>query len=223
MNNNPGRRGRGGRNGHEPRSRIHSREIRVLELSNQGFTQVQIAAELRITQAAVSKILNRIETRVLKDRVALIDRHRARQIHRLEHIYCESMRAWVRSMGDTTRRRQRRIQDGQQGPITAELVVETEHGNPQFLEVGRKALADLRKLLGINAPENVNVAAPPENPYADLTDEELRQKLMGLMQILMWETSPVPSQAPAPEDSLEARMAAYEAVLERRKQSGEGS
>jgi DNA-binding MarR family transcriptional regulator len=197
--------------------------MRALELSVRGFTQVEIAAELGVTQAAVSKILNRIETRVLKDRIALVERQRTRQTLRLEHLYSEGMRAWERSKSDSTRRRQRKLQDGRkQGPTIAELVVESEHGNPQFLEVARKALADLRRLWGINAPEDVNVAAPPENPYADLTHEELRQKLMGLMQILMWETSPVPSQAPVPEDSLEARMAAYAAVLERRKQSGEG-
>jgi predicted transcriptional regulator len=198
--------------------------MRVLELSNQGFTQVEIAVELGITQAAVSKIVRRVETRILKDRFPLIERQWARQTYRLEHIYREAMRAWARSIGEKTRRRQRRAQDGKHGPVIAELVMEIEHGNPQFLEVGRKALADIRKLCGISAPESISVAAQPERPYEHLSDEELRQRAMDLAQSVLLETSPsVPSRAPEPKDSLEARKAEYAAELERRKHSGEGS
>jgi DNA-binding CsgD family transcriptional regulator len=194
------RQGRGGRNGHEPRGRIRSREMRALELSVQGFTQAEIAAELRVSQAAVSKILNRVETRILKDRTALVERQRTRQTLRLEHVYSEAMRAWEHSKGDSTRRRQRRIQDGKKpGPTIAELVVETEHGNPQFLEVGRKALADQRKLWGLNAPEITNVVAASPSPYSDVTDEELHENGMKLAQILMsWGAARGPSRSGTP-------------------------
>lgn len=225
MNDNPGRRGRGGRNGHEPRSRISSREMRALELSVQGFTQIEIAAELGVTQAAVSKILNRVETRVLKDRMALVDRLKTQQTLRLEHLYREGMRAWERSKSDSTRRRQRKLQDGtKEGPTIAELVVETEHGNPQFLEVARKALADERKLWGLNRPEAMNVEAPRPNPYADLNDEELRERCWKVVQILLASEAPMSTvPTPAPENSLEAMKAAYAAELERRKLEAGGS
>ena len=41
----PRRRGRGGQDGQEPRVRIRTRELRALELSIQGWTQPQIAAD----------------------------------------------------------------------------------------------------------------------------------------------------------------------------------
>ena len=62
-----GRRGRGGQGGHESRARIRTRELRALELANQGWSQHQIAGDLGITQAAVSKLLKRVELRILRE------------------------------------------------------------------------------------------------------------------------------------------------------------
>ena len=60
------RRGRGGKGGHEPRARIRTRELRAMELTVLGWSQHQIAADLGVSQAAVSKILARVELRVLQ-------------------------------------------------------------------------------------------------------------------------------------------------------------
>jgi hypothetical protein len=194
--------------------------MRALELSVKGFTQVEIATELRVTQAAVSKILNRVETRIFKDRIALIERQRTQQTLRLEHLYSEGMRAWERSKGETTRRRQRRVQDGRkQGPTVAELVVETEHGNPQFLELARKALADLRKLWGLNRPEMMNVEAPAPDPYADLSDEEVREHAWKVVETLLGSEVPMVGTLA----QLEPRKAAFAAEVERRRQKAGGA
>ena len=61
------RRGRGGQGGHEPRARIRTRELRAMELTVLGWSQPQIAADLGVSQAAVSKLLKRIETRLLRE------------------------------------------------------------------------------------------------------------------------------------------------------------
>ena len=53
-----GRRGRGGQDGHDPRARIRARERRTMDLTVLGWSQQQIAADLGVTQAAVSKILS---------------------------------------------------------------------------------------------------------------------------------------------------------------------
>ena len=88
-----GRRGRGGQDGHDPRARIRTRERRTMHLTVLGWSQQQIAADLGVTQAAVSKILNRVERRVLRELTATVERHKARQTLRLEHIFAEAMRA----------------------------------------------------------------------------------------------------------------------------------
>src|SRR4051812_28854271 len=104
------RRGRGGQGGHEPRARIRTRELRALELSTLGWSQHRIAADLGISQAAVSKILRRVETRELQEQAATVDGQKARHSLRLEHLYGETMEAWEQSKADTTRRRQRKTE-----------------------------------------------------------------------------------------------------------------
>ena len=178
------RRGRGGQGGHEPRTRIRTRELRAMELAVLGWSQHQIAADLGISQAAVSKLLTRIEGRVLRELAETIERHKARQTLRLEHQYAEAMRAWEESKADTTRKRQRKTQGGAGGAdaTVAEVVVENQHGDPRYLEVARKALADVRKVWGLDAPHQLDVRA--QNPYAGMTEDALRDELARQTQLL---------------------------------------
>jgi DNA-binding transcriptional LysR family regulator len=120
------RRGRGGQGGHEPRTRIRTRELRAMELAVLGWSQHRIAADLGISQAAVSKLLKRLETRVLRELAETVERQKARQTLRLEHHYAEAMRAWDDSKADTTRKRQRKTHGGSGGgdATVAEVVVE---------------------------------------------------------------------------------------------------
>ncbi len=185
MSNTPRRRrGRGGQRGHEPRARICTREVRAMELRVQGWSQPQIAADLGITQAAVCKLLKRIETRHLRELTETLGRQRARQALRLEHLFAEAMRAWNESKADSTRRRQRQTQgSGSAGATVAEIVVENQHGDPRYLDEARKLLADSRKLLGLDAPQKVDLRAS-RDPYDDMTDEALRAELARQTQLL---------------------------------------
>jgi predicted transcriptional regulator len=184
MSDRTRRRGRGGQGGHEPRVRIRTRELRAIELAVLGWSQHQIATDLGISQAAVSKLLKRVEERILRELVDTIERHKARQTLRLEHHYAEAMRAWEESKADTTRKRQRKTQPGSGGAAAtvAEVVVENQHGDPRYLEVARKALADVRKVWGLDAPQQVDLRA--QNPYASMTEEALRDELTRLGRLL---------------------------------------
>jgi DNA-binding CsgD family transcriptional regulator len=227
------RRGRGGRGGHEPRLRIRSREIRATELSAQGWSQNQIAVELHISQPAVSKILQRVEEAWRVERVTAIDRMRARHSMRLNHMVNEAMRAWEQSKADRTRKRQRKTQrnSGQGDATVAELVVENEHGDPRYLEQARKALADERKIWGLDAPEAIAVrVAPPERSFEHATDEQLQERIVQLVAVMGYTVVRKEPQEltalPAPRDGTNAAdqpssthndaIAAYQAKLERR-------
>jgi predicted transcriptional regulator len=177
------RRGRGGQRGHEPRARIRTRELRAIELSTLGWSQPQIAQDLGVSQAAVSKILKRVEIRLLRDWAETVDRHKAKQTLRLEHLFAEAIRAWHDSKADSTRRRQRKTESGEGGTSIAELVVENQHGDPRYLDEARKALADHRKLWGLDAPQQVDLRAS-HNPYDDMTEEALRAELARQAQLL---------------------------------------
>lgn len=173
----PSRRGRGGQGGHEPRVRILAREQRVLDLAVLGWRQHHIARELGISQAAVSKILKRVELRLARETEETKDRQRIRHSLKLDAIHAEAMAAFVASKADSTRRTQRKHlgSSGRGGETIAEIVSESQHGDPRCLEVARKALADQRKLWGANAPTSVELQTQP-NPYAEMNDDELRAK-----------------------------------------------
>ena len=164
---------RGGRGGHEPRARILERERRAVELSIQGWQQHQIAAELGVSQPAVSKILARTEDRRLQEIAQLVSRHKARQEMRLEHLFGQAMRAWNDSKTDATKRRQRQTHAGPgQEQQLAELVSENRHGDPRYLAEARGALRDLRTLFGLDAPTRVLVAGTPFESMSDAALEE---------------------------------------------------
>jgi predicted transcriptional regulator len=194
-------RDRGGQEGHEPRARIRARELRVLDRSVQGWSQHRIAAEERITQPAVSKILARAEDRILRDLTAVVAQQKARQTLRLEHLYRESMLAWDESKSDATRRVQRKTQTGTggTGATVAELVVETQHGDPRFLDVGRKVLADMRTLWGLDAPQKLDVRAT-HNRYEEFTEDGLRAELARQRQLLAASDVPSPTPASVPKE-----------------------
>ena len=190
--------GRGGQGGHEPRASVQARELRVLERSVAGLSQRQIAAEEGITQSAVSKILQRLEARVLEELVARIEREKARQTLRLDHLYRESLQAWQASKADATRRVQKKTQPGAgtTSATVAQLVIETQHGDPRYLEVARKALADQRRLWGLDAPQKLDVRAT-QGPFETMTDEALAAELDRQQQLLADLETPtdVPHQA----------------------------
>jgi len=177
------RRGRGGKGGHEPQTRVRLREAQVLEHLLQGRTQHQIAETLGISQPAVSKIARRVEERLLADLAYKADRQRARQTLRLEHIYGQAMQAWQDSKQEGLRRRQRKTEhDGGTTSTVAELMSENRHGDPRYLDEARKALTDVRKLWGVDAPERVSIDAVSH--FASMSDEALERELVRHLRLV---------------------------------------
>ena len=177
------RRGRGGQGGHEPTARIRTRDARAMELATLGWSQQRIAADLGVSQAAVSKILKRVDERLLQDLRSTLERQKVRHTVRLEHLFTESIRAWDNSKADTTRRRQRKTDGTGTGQTVAELVVENRHGDPRYLNEARKAMADLRKLWGLDAPQQVDLQTP-RNPYEGLSEDDLRTRLAAQTRLI---------------------------------------
>jgi predicted transcriptional regulator len=156
-----------------------------MELTVLGWSQHQIAADLGISQAAVSKLLKRTEGRTLREMTAVIERQKVRQAMRLEHIYAQAMQAWEQSKTDRSRKRQRKTQGASGGPgaTVAEIVVENQHGDPRYLEQALKALTDHRKLWGLDAPQKVDVRAS-RNPYDGMSEEALLEEVTRQARLL---------------------------------------
>ena len=90
-------RSRGGKGGAEPRMVIHARERRVADLSAQGWTQEAIAADLGLSQAAVSKILRRIDERAVRALTERLVHLKMRRARHLEYLSREGRRGWEQS------------------------------------------------------------------------------------------------------------------------------
>ena len=115
-----------------------------------------------------------------------VEQQKVRQTLCLDHLYRESLRSWEASKDDATRRVQRTTHAGAGGAVgatVAQLVVETQHGDPRYLEVARKVLADQRRVWGLDAPQKLDVRAT-RGPFEAMTDAALAAELARQRQLL---------------------------------------
>ena len=72
---------------------------------------------------------------------------------------------------------------------------ENRFGDPRYLDEARKALADSRKLWGMDAPERMAIEA--STPFASMTDEALEAAIARQTRLLQQSeaaaVTPVPS------------------------------
>jgi hypothetical protein len=184
---------------------VRQREFDTIERHLRGMSQRQIATDLQISQAAVSKILARVEQRALRDHAELVMRMKGQQTLQLDHIRQQAMAAWHASKTEATRRRQRRVEGGtDEAQTIAEVTIESTYGDPRYLAEARAALTDLRKLWGLDAPQKLDVRAT-RNPYTDLTDEALREEVARQQRLLDACSPTTLSGAPSSEESSDGR------------------
>jgi DNA-binding Lrp family transcriptional regulator len=179
------------------------REAQAKQLHLEGHTQHDIAKTLNVSQPAVSKMLKRIEERLLADVAWRVDRQRARQTLRLEFIYKQAIAGWRASQEEGMRRRRRKVEGPgtQSGTTVAELISENRNGDPRFLDEARRALGDLRALWGVDAPERLSVDAT--NRFAVMSDADIEAELarqsVFLGRFLPAQGETVPAKRPADE------------------------
>jgi DNA-binding transcriptional LysR family regulator len=138
------------------------REQDAWTLRQEGRTEAAIAERLGVSQPAVSKMLRRVEDRVLKDLTKEVGRTKARQTAQLEWAASQAARAWERSLEDAVSVKESVAPIGpKDAQSEREVGVETERttrgqsGNPALLAQFREALADIRKIWGLDAPTKV--------------------------------------------------------------------
>ncbi len=143
------------------------REQAAFDLTLQGLSEAQIAAELakqglgEVTQQAVSKMLIRIEERMLKELSAKIQTKKIRHEAALWKIYHAAMAAWEESkkpQKSLTTKHAPSGENGQPGKVLeSHSTLRDQDGDPRYLEQARQALADLRKLWGLDAAKKLEV------------------------------------------------------------------
>lgn len=170
---------------HSAKRLAREREAKAWDLTLKGTKQADIAAELGVTQQAVSLMLERVERKLFAELESTVTRHKARQTARLEHIYREAMAGWDRSQQPVKKSRQRTssnlIAANSQAAVPTEIKQETSEetvvpiGDFRFLETARAALADQRRIWGLDAPKQIRLD-DRRRPLEDLSDEELQRR-----------------------------------------------
>lgn len=131
---------------------------RIISYYLKGWRQVDIAAELGLSQQQVSKDLASIQRRWRSDTAINLDEAKSKEIARIDELEREYWAAWESSKSERTKARQE--SSGKVDPLTKKAVAdkavmerEQRDGNPAFL-AGVLSCIDRRcKLLGLDAPE----------------------------------------------------------------------
>lgn len=169
------------------------RERRAWDLRQQGLTHERIAAELNLDRSTITKMLGRLSVRASKNMMEMVIEEKIGQIARLNHIVDEAMQAWERSKetAKTVRRQQADAAAQEEGDVegsarkkkvTTTTLVQDQDGDPRYLDVAIKAMNEIRKILGLDAPaKNLNV------DLSTLTDEQLDRLVKGedVLSVLM--------------------------------------
>jgi predicted DNA-binding protein YlxM (UPF0122 family) len=189
------------------------REVKAWSLAVAGRTHTEIAKELGVTQQAVSQMLRRLEQRVIAQLSDKIETLKARQLARLEHIYGQAMAAWTTSKDPRKKSRRKKLTT-----LSAAMVpngtpalptgvreetsdqAETSDGNFLLLETALHALADQRKLLGLDAPKRIDhTLSDQRRPLEKMSEDELAAEARTLGMELVLEGAVVKRELSAGE------------------------
>ena len=150
-------------NGSVPSELARQREQVAFDLAaTKGLTETQIAEELakqglgEVTQQAVSKMLRRVEERMLKETSGKVKRKKVRHEAALMKIYRDAMAAWEESkkpQKSLTTKQGPAGENGEPGKVKeSQSVLRDQDGDPRYLDQARQALADIRRIWGVDEP-----------------------------------------------------------------------
>lgn len=144
-------------------ARARDLELRIWRLLSEGKTPSAIARDVCIARQSVHRIIRRVEAKYNEAIGTTVERLKARQARALWAVVDEATDAWERSKQPARRVRKQTGRSGgprsgdSHGAALTNLTrtdVQSRVGDPRFLTEAREALADIRKLYGLDAPKS---------------------------------------------------------------------
>jgi hypothetical protein len=130
--------------------------------ATRGLTETEIAEELakqglgQVTQQAVSKMLRRVEERMFKEMTGRVKVMKVRQTASLQKVFREALAAWEQSkrpQKSLTTQHGPAGANGEPGPVKGtQTTIRDQDGDPRYLQLACQALADIRKIWGVDEP-----------------------------------------------------------------------
>ena len=130
------------------------------DLRCKGWAQARIAAELGVNQSTICRDLEVASKHALANLDTIVEEVKREQVFQLERIVDESLQGWEeskkksRSVSKTVRTRLSGI-DTQEETTTTKVA--DRGGDVRYLTTAMNALADIRKILGADAPIEVDI------------------------------------------------------------------
>lgn len=123
------------------------RRRQVAERCLEGWTQREIAEHLGVAQASICQDLKQIRAQWRASAVRDFEAARALELAKLDHLERAAWAAFERSQKPL----QTAVVSGQNQERQTRRSVKNQHGDPRFLEIVQKCLAQRRTLLGLEA------------------------------------------------------------------------
>jgi predicted DNA-binding protein YlxM (UPF0122 family) len=162
------------------RARARALEATAWALYCEGHSQAEIAAQHHVTRQAVHKAIKRAIARAMEGLTQDIREQKAEQVERLKHVYRRALDQFERSCRETTKKSRRSRNKSGAAEFDEAIVTTADRvGDPRFLEQARGAMADIRKIMGLDAPTRVSLTEP-DRPLADVSTEDLWAELDAL-------------------------------------------
>ena len=120
----------------------------------QGERQTEVARKLGLTKQRVFSICERLRRMSFQELVDDVKDYRRTTLLRLEFVYAEAVAAWERSKAGT---KSKTATIGKADSAVVSTTRSETSGNPRFLAEARSALAGIRELCGLNAPQKVEL------------------------------------------------------------------
>lgn len=165
---------------------------RLAELNLKRWSQVRMARDLGVSRRQIIRDIKIIRRRWLDTQIDSIGERRRQELHAVALVEKEAWGAWDKSKEDAETRTQKakKAEAGGQGnPIELSIRTEGKTGDAIYLKTVLECSRERRKLLGTDAPEQINV------DLTNHTTEELvaeRERLRRELQIPPGTGSPPP-------------------------------
>lgn len=149
-----------------PFALVRQREEIAWRLAAKGYTHDKIAEELGVERSTVTKMLHRVEKRAVAKMDGEVKEEKVRQLAVLHVVQDEAMVAFEESKKPEQTVEQKESGNSKGGDddggksIETKKKVTTKTGDPAYLDRAMEASTQIRKLLGLDAPQKTAYTNP---------------------------------------------------------------